>query len=241
MPEFLLKRFENPERQIYCYDIANESIGIKDSKSINTEIGYFSEAVEKSLNQSIEQPFSSLLRYIDKIDFDSSGFVLKRGFVEKTRMFMNALLARDPTVYKEMRNTSVYLQLMDEQSQHDLSVMTAIEEIQKIGLFNEYYPTFTVNKTDIPFVLPLCGFYWFNRNKNINLPISPQIAITMVDKEMLDRLVWNGKIRMYLVAKETEANRLNYFAYHEQKKQGRGIIVSKDIGPLEKMVLPDLI
>ena len=132
-----------------------------------TEKGYYYEEVEKILNDRIEQPFSKLLQYIDEIDFDSNSFILKPGFNETTKQFMNGLLARNPNTFKSAKKNSKYLQLYGQQAQHDLTVITSINEAVKMGLFDEYYPTFTVNRTEMPFVLPICGFYWYNKNKNI--------------------------------------------------------------------------
>ena len=236
MPKFLLKRFEDEEKRFFCYDIKDQSIRTSNAESINTGIGYFSEAVEKILNQSIEQPFSSLLRYIDTINFDANSFVIKRGFVRKTKSFLYALLARNPIVYEKIRKISIYTQFLDQQSQHDISVITAIKEAEKLAILDEYYPTFTVNKSNTPFVLPLCGFYWMN--KCINLPIDPKHAITMVNKEKLEEIIDKDTIHMYLVTKESEADRLNYFAYQEQRRQGYGNIISSKEKPIRNMLLP---
>lgn len=237
MPEFILKRFENEKHELFCYDIKDRNISIGNAGKINTEKGYYSASTEKSLNQKIEQPFSNLLRYIDSIDFNSRGFIVKRGFVEKTRTFLNALLARNPNTLKSMQNNSVYLQLFDSQSQRDIGVATAMNEAERIGFFDKYYPTFTVNKTNQPFVLPICGFYWFYENKIINLPISPRLAITLVDEETLKRLLFNGMIRMYEATKVSEINRLNFFAFQSQFQQGYGMVVSSQKEPLEKILI----
>ena len=235
MPKFILKRFENQDHKLYCYDALSGSITIGCADSINAEIGYFSETVEKILNKSIEQPFSNVLRYIDTIDFDSKSFSPKHDFVENTRVFLNALLARNPNTFKGMRRSSIYLQLHDLQSQHDIGVLSCIDVAIKNGYFNDYYPTFTVNKTKVPFVLPICGFYWYNNNRNINLPICPWLAITMVNSEMLERLIKNNIIRMYLADKESEIHRLNYFAFQEQVRQGYGNVVAPEFEALVKM------
>ncbi len=235
MPKFILSRFENEKHGLYYYDIIGGYIAHGHARTINTEKGYFSESVEKILNNVIEQPFSRLLHYIDKIDFDSIGFHLENGFEETTKSFLNALLARSPNTYNTLKKSSIFLQLLNQQSQHDLSVLTSIREAEKIDFFKDYFPTFTVNRTQTPFVLSVCGFYWFNNGKNINFPISPQLAISLVNEEILTRLIKDDMIRMYVVNKETEVDRLNHFAYLEQKNLGYGRIVAPIKKALEEM------
>lgn len=51
--------------------------------------------------------------------------------------------------------------------------------------------TFLVNKTGVPFVLPIAGIYGYRMGKYrmINLPVTPEIALCFVHTQNADDLV----------------------------------------------------
>jgi len=237
MPKFMLRQFENEKHELFYFDVDSGEIICGRAKSINVKEEYYSENVEGILSQAIERPFSQVIHYLEKIDFDARSFTVDPGIIETTKTFLNALLARNPNTFQKTQEVSVFLQFLDRQSQHDISVLTCINEASKLGFFDKMHLTFTVNKTMIPFVLPLCGFYWYNGGKNINLPISPKLAITLVDEEEMCKVILNNRIRMYLADKESDVRKLNYIAFQEQLRQGYGSIISPCMNALEDLIV----
>ena len=182
MPKFMLRQFENEKHELFYFDVESGDILQGRAKSINVEEGYYSEIVEDILSKSIERPFSRVVHFLEQIDYNADSFTVDQVIVETTKLFLNALLARSPATTKKTQESSIFLQFLDPQSQRDISALTCIDEALKLGFFDDMDLTFTVNKTNIPFVLPLCGFYWYNNGKNLNLPISPKLAITLADE-----------------------------------------------------------
>lgn len=150
MPRFMLRRFENEDHKLFYHDIEKKIIASGFPKTINTEEGYYSPDAEDLLNQTIERPFSKILQYLDGVDFDTEMFSVPADFSATVKAFLNSLLVRSPNTYKSMMNHSVLLPLVNPsvQVQHDLTIMAGIDGATKLGLFDDYTPTFTVNKPE---------------------------------------------------------------------------------------------
>lgn len=89
-----------------------------------------------------------------------------------------------------------------------------------------------VNRTDIPFVLPIAGLYDYNLNGHsfINLPISPKIAICLVHEGYSDRLIHDdGTVSMFMVEFPDMIMRMNNWAFTSQKKCNWGRIICPQI------------
>ena len=236
MPRCVLKRFEDAKNKFYYYDIKKRIIGSNGhAKSINTELGYFSPAVEEFLNNYVEKPFSDLLKKIDKIDFDSASFFVPSETNETVKRFMYSLMARSQQMLTETKNNSVFFQFMSSKNQHDYAVGEGIRLAVESNILRDYFITFAVNKSPISFVLPMMGLYSIRIN-NIGtsfLPISPQLSIVLVNREGKDALTKNGLISMFLITESDKTIWLNKQAFATQMITGSGYVVSVDKPSLE--------
>lgn len=236
MPKCVLKRFENESKRFYYYDVKKGIIGDDGhAKSINTELGYFSQETENYLSNYVEKPFFELLRQIDKIDFDSLPFSVPPETDTLVKRFVYALISRSPLMIDAVNESSLFYQFLPTQNQHDVAAEGGIELAEKLNVFGDYFVTFTLNRTLIPFILPMCGLYNFKFSgiDTVFLPISPQICITLVKNDGSDLFIKDGVRKMLLVADGSQATWFNKRAFLAQKKTGHGYVVSPDKSALE--------
>lgn len=240
MPKLLLKRFHN-DKNLFCYyDVVGGFVGTKGSAdSTNTELGYYSKEMEDFLRDRVETPFGAILAYIDKVDFDQDSFLMTSDFDEATRNFIHALMARDPIMAEEANEQSVFLQFLPEQVRHDLAARSGIAIAKRNKMFEEYTLTFLVNRTEIPFVLPLAGIYNYSLNGHsvINLPVSPKIAICLVHKDYDRRMIReDGCILMFEVTFPDIIMKMNTYAFNQQKERNWGRVVCPCREELDRLV-----
>lgn len=94
MPKVLLKRFHNDNNRFFYYDIQKQIIGNNGTaKSINTQLGYYSQQTEDYFRDNIETPFGEVLTYIEK-----TGIALCNRFVGENlgkNFYSRAIVHRD--------------------------------------------------------------------------------------------------------------------------------------------------
>lgn len=238
MPRCVLKRFENEHHSFFYYDVAKNIIGSNGhSKTANTQPGYYSDEVEHYSNNNIETPFSKVLQFVEQTDFDAPVFQVNDDFSTNVKSFVYALIARDPKLLSQINSNSVFFQFLRKQSQHDFATVEGIRLAQKNGFFDAYNVTFSVNKTKKPFVLPVHGIYSYKLKDiiHINLPITPQIAITLLEPKGLSELIKNDVISMYSIEEELIVNHFNGLAFRTQCNAGWGYVVSPEKKVLEEL------
>lgn len=241
MPKLVLKRFENVKHELFSYDVITKRITKGHAKTINTEKGYYSEGMETILNRDIETPFSKVLKYVDSIDYESDSFGLFPGFEKAVKDFLKALYVRNPMNVDDMEKQSDFFQLLDVQSRHDVAVWMGMEEVNDQKLFAPFIPTFSVNRSSVPFVLPICGYYGFTHNgiKHLNLPIDPWTAITLIDKHRVDTITKDGLVHIYLITAEKQTDQFNRLALENQRSLQYGSVVSNSREILERLINND--
>ena len=241
MPEFFLKRFENPHfNSFYSYDVCGDFIKKNGrASSTNTEIGYYSTAVEQHLNQSIETPLSVALLALDKIDFEQPTISIEVSHLDTIKEFAYSLISRDPIAHKAMNDNLVISKIVFEitaQNTHDIMAIHGPEFAKEIGLFAEYTISFLINKTNIPFVLPICGllktdmeFYY--------LPISPNMAIIMMHKGDIHKYNSANGIARFRIADPEVLKSYNDYAFLTQVIRQWGYVVCNNRQELDRLKL----
>ena len=239
MPKCVLKRFENQNHSFYYYDVEKGIIGSNGhAKTTNTQFGYYSEEVEKYLNDNIEAPFAKVLQFVDTTDFDDLGFVISPEFQNNVKNFVYALIARDPSITSKVDEYSIFWNLLTEQSKHNFAAVKGAELAQEQGFLDSFIVTFSINKTEKPFVLPMCGIYSYmlRDTRHVNLPVSPKMAITLAEQKGMPRLLNDNVVAMYAIEEETIVDRLNGWAFQTQCNAGWGYVVSPEKNVLEELL-----
>ncbi len=113
-----------------------------------------------------------------------------------------------------MNKNSVFFQFFSPTDQHTIAISQGIAESQKRKTFDDYCVTLTINKSEKPFILPICGLYNYKLNgyTHISLPISSKIAITLIESSGISTIRKEGITHMYLISQEKHVIQLNGFA-----------------------------
>ena len=243
MPKVMLKRFHNKNHSFFYYDVEHKYIATHGrADSLNTEYGYYSIQIEHYLGENIETPLGKVLAYLDKIDFSQDEITVEEDFDDKkidhiVKDFAYSLMARDPTMFKEMQNNLIHGQFaaMFNQrehnqfvrAQHDFVAQHGFEIGKKNSMFSDHIVTFMLNQTEIPFVLPISGLYAFQLNGHIcvNLPISSILSLCLVHNDDAESLIRDGKRLMYLVKEPETITFFNEMAFRRQVGTGLGYVV----------------
>lgn len=239
MPRFLLARFENGHHSFFYYDVEKRFIGTNGhAKSMNTEHGYYPDEIERLLSDEIEKPFSQVLKFIDSLDLEKPSFIMTSIDESNIKQFLVSLMIRGPLFIDGINRNSVFFQFFSPTDQRTLAISQGFMEAEKQKVFDSFRVTFTVNKTAKPFVLPIGGLYSYSLNGyvHVSLPISPQIAMTLIENAGIPFLEKEGITRLYLITEDKYVTRLNGFALREQCKQGYGYVISPEKGVLEELL-----
>ena len=165
MPRFLLSRFENERHSFFYYDVKKGFIGSNGhAKSMNTEQGYYPNEIEKLLSDEIEKPFSQVLKFIDSLDLEKPFFTMTNTDESNIKQFLVSLMIRSPLFMDSINKSSVSFQFFTPADQRTLAITQGIMEAEKQRVFDRYRVTFTVNKTEKPFILPISGLYSYSLN-----------------------------------------------------------------------------
>ena len=241
MPKFMLKRFADENHNLYYYDVKCGFIGTRGkAKSINTVKDYYSEEIENLLNSTIEDPMGKLLIKIDQINVDDLDFSMTPEYRKLILEFIWSLLCRNPKTLESVLSYSSLLSFLTEdlpQLQHDLVIVAGMIVDVKKAFFEKYIPTFTINKSCTPFVLPICGIYHHKCNDMdlLSVPISPNKAITLFDISNMGRMKSDGRIEVFSVEHNSIAHKLNTFAFKQQIKFDYGVVVSANREELDTL------
>lgn len=239
MPKEILKRFHNRYNSFHYYDVVNGIIGKNGrAKSINTENGYYSKEVEQLFNKLIETPLGDFLNEIDKVDFDNDSFVLSEEIKIVAKTFAWSLISRDPTMYSAFKKKIVHAQFMAG-NLHDYAAISGMGYAEKKDMFSDYILTFLINKTDTPFVLPICGFYSYSRNKHsvIYMPITPKISICFANNSYSELILHDdGAVTFFEEFDSEKIKLLNEIAFIEQLKRKWGYVVCPERNELDRLV-----
>ena len=238
MPRFLLARFENEQHKFFYYDVEKKFIGTNGhAKSMNTEHGYYPDEIEKLLSNELEQPFSRFFQFVDSI-IDKPSFEMTNFDENNIKQFLVSLIIRSPLFIESLNKHSVFFQLLNPTDQHTIAISQGMEESQKKKIFDGYRVTFTVNKTAKPFILPISGFYNYSLNgyTHVSLPVSPTVAITMIESAGIPFIEKEGVTRMYRITQEKHVVEFNKFAFKEQCHQNYGYVISPSKDALEELL-----
>ena len=240
LPKFLLARFENEQHKFFYYDVKRKYIGTNGhAKTMNTEPGYYPDEIEKFLNNELEQPFSKILKFIDSIDLDTPYFTMTNMDKNNIKQFLVSLIVRSPLFIKSLYENSVYFHDYSQTDQHSLAITQGIAALKNAKIYDDYCVTLTVNKTEKPFILPICGLFYYSLNgyTHVSLPVSPKIAITMIEPSSIRFIEKEGATRLYLINQEKHAIQFNGFAFQQQCIEHYGCVISPSKDALEEQLI----
>ena len=239
MPKCVLKNFQNEKQTIFYYDFLSSEIKRGRAKTINTEFGYYSEATERYLRDNIETPFGRIMNLIKEITINPQ-FRVDPNTQSITFRFLHALLCRGPEMMVSINKNSIFYQFLSPQEQHDYAVIFGLALADKVRFYDDYFITFSINDSYVPFVLPMQGLYSYTFSQSkytcLNFPITPKHAITLVHKRHAASFIENRMIKMISVTDPRIAHMLNVRAFMAEKRFNKSYVISNQQKELELLV-----
>lgn len=239
LPKLALKHFTNDKGTFCYYDVKKGFVGTKGTpESTNVIKEFHSVDMETYLNADIETPFSKIIIAIKQMKEKNKVLLVDKAFKEAVYKYVQALIARDLTINKGFLDDMVTAVFLTEQQKNDLRVLVGLDSGVREIIEQKYEMTVTVNKTSVPFVLPNSGIYFYIAQKkaNINLPVTPELSITLVCKEQFTELVGSdGVVDTFYIDKTEDINYINYLAFTQQCNKNWGVVISPDKKVLDEL------
>lgn len=232
MPYAILKKFEDERHKLFYYNIKNNIIKFGHARSLYQEYGYYSADTEDFLSKYVEGPFGKIAKFVECTNF-SVPVQVPANMNDIIMRYIHALIARGPSMLSLIDQNSVFFQFLHQRQRHDLAVREAFGLAQTSGLFSEYFITFMINSTDLPFVLSTGGLYAFENI--INCPITPYRAVTLVKKEspVASELLDGDTCRVFLANSKEHVMKMNVRAFSEEIRKDKQYIVAPQQAVLE--------
>lgn len=231
-PCFMLKKFENEKHELFYCDVKTGEIKLGHAKSLYQEHGYYSAETERFLSENIERPLGKIAKFIEYADF-SAPIQVPPDMNITVMKYVHSLIARGPSMITQINQNSIFFPFLAQRQQHDFAARETFELAQETGLFLEYFITFMVNSTDLPFVLPTGGLY--ESKDIINCPITPHKAVALVKPEspVVSELLDGGTCRILLENEQERIMKMNVGAFWGEIHKDRRYIVAPNREVLE--------
>ena len=229
MPKFILKRFVNDQNYFYHYDVVSGIISKGFPKSLNTQLNFYSSDMEKLLSKNIEEPFSKIAKFIDQIGCENTTFYINQEQYNAILNYARSLLVRNPSLIEEAKKASNFSSLLKSEDQNSIAIYYGFQKAKEDKLFSDYFPTFLINKTSTPFVLPLLGMYEYieEDEKKVVLPIDKFSAIMFLEKKQFKKYSdERGLLTKFQVTDDNTIFSLNQVAIFQQTRMKYGCVVS---------------
>ena len=127
---------------------------------------------------------------------------------------------------------------ISKQVQHDTVVALSLKNLEELSYIDNRFVTFTINQTNVPFVLPTCDIieYAYGPYNCISLAVTPKILVTLIDNEhKCDFTRDNNRICRIIINDTNDILIFNESAFENQKKLGCGYVVSSDLTLLKDL------
>jgi hypothetical protein len=230
MPKCILKNFVNKYQSFYYYDVAESKIKLSRPKSLNAQNGYYSDRIERMLQKIVESPLGDKLKYVKENDF-SKPIDIPRGFKDVVMTYIHSLIARAPHMYGTIENHSIFLQLLNsfnETDKHDSAVDTVLEKAKNNSPFKDYIVTMLVNKTEVPFLLPIGGMYSYGDFICAPISLNRAFALVKKDSNLCNELIDGELCKVLMVENKSVLHQMNRFAIQAEVSHNKQYVVSVD-------------
>ena len=240
MPKCVLKQFTIKEgtlkNKLYLYDFNTKDFRVSTPDGVNTCEGGYRDEVENELSGKIESPLGRLIAFVKSEEFEKQHFSLSKNLNEAIYNYIYALIARSPQMLQQVKEQSIFSDLYTEQDFRSLTVLMGLITANEENLFKKYTPTFFINNSNEPFILPLCGAYDMQKSNGeqlIQLPITEKVAIRMIDNRFLNNYINDSKLVRLSSSNDKVIQQFNHIAYLVQQRKGNGVLIASNKSALE--------
>lgn len=206
---------------------------------MNTCEGYYRDELENELSGKIESPLGKLIAFVKSEKFKKFQVNLHSKFKETIFDYMYSLLTRSPQMVQQVKEQMLFSDFYSAKDLQTITVIDGMEIARKQEIFKNFTPTFFVNKTVVPLILPLCGMYAFGTSQGeqgIYVPLTEKVAVRLIDKRFLDNYIHEGHLIIIHSNDDRLIYGLNNLAYIEQLRTGGGCLISSSKEVLEKAI-----
>ena len=229
LPKCILKNFTNNGR-LFSYDVIEGTYSTTSANQFNTEVNYYSTAMEQQLSQNIERPLGVLVSNLKK-GFDSQQISIKKRHVQTIHNYVYSLLARSPKMLTSVCDKLIFKGFYIPQQIHDFIIASAYNLMQQDNFLNNYKITFLFNHTADEILLASDGYTQYQSGQEIILivPVSPKIAFWLYQgTDIYDEKIIHANVE-YL-------SRLNQITVKQQRQRKQGYVLASKREQLVKAI-----
>ena len=122
---------------------------------------------------------------------------------------------------------------LTEKDKNDFAVEIGLDEANSNSPFKDYIVTMIVNKTEIPFLLPIGGMYSYGDFVCAPISLYKAIALVKQDSKLCKELIDGELCKVLMVEKEAVLHQMNRFAIQAEVSHNKQYVVSRDKALLE--------
>lgn len=246
LPKGQMKPFSSSDtgRTVFKLDIQSKKINVSRIKSIDTELGYYSDSNEMAMNIEYESRFFYLRQRVvdlfngkcDIVDFDDND--------RKTIInYVNLAIVRSRSTLDSINIKSVWAQIHGGFS-HNEVLNAKLNGILKTDFYVDYAFIVVKNNSDLNFVLPSNSYYFttniFKQHLIgeflIFIPITPLLAFVMIPFKDNKKFLKSHENGYFPISDNIVIERLNICALETELFFDRKFIISKTKDELEMLV-----
>lgn len=242
MPKCVLKQFAIQsganEGKVFYYNLEKNLIGLRAPKRLNVKQGHYSDVVENILSKEIETPLGKVIKDLNESLLNGKGFKLTQKRVDSIFNYLYSLLARSPQMREGVESELLFKGFYTEQNINDISVVESIELMRQDQALKNFYPTFVVNKTETPFVLPTCGYYDFKTEDEdgiVQMPLTEKICVWLFQTKYLDKYLKDDSLLLIGINNNDIIYKMNELAFITQKRYSNAYLVSSNKEEFERI------
>lgn len=230
VPKSLLKSFSNKSelgRMVYYLNLEKMEIQKDKISVLGTEVDYYSEVIERFLDENIERPFGIIahkIRAFEKGKADGLNLSVKEH--ESILNFAYYSILRSSKTLDEA-NEELYTSIIFPM-RHDELLGFSANKIEFNALKNMRVNVI-LNKTERQFVLPQnCIYDLPSKGTNLLiLPLSPHVALSIEPIEYFNENVVDNLQYCHIVGQKEDVFEMNKYALHTEKNYSKGFVVCK--------------
>ena len=235
IPKAILKHFVDDQNKLYYYDLQSKTIKQGGAGTLNTQIGYYSQAIEQQLSATIETPIGKVIQVLEKGYRDllvtkKMEMVIRAKSVQIIKNYVYALLTRSPQMARQVSENMIFRWLYSEQNFHDISFANGYRVAKEEAFLDAFQLTFIFCGANDEYILPMIGFcsFLYDNTEIIVVPLTKKIAAYF----------YKGKAfcqRIYVGAAE-HIKKVNEVSVEQQLKSGQGFIASSNRELLDNLI-----
>lgn len=236
----LLRNFShrtNEGEKVYYLDLLDNQIKEEKVKKLGTELGYYSEEVEKYLNEKVENKIGDVAkRFRDFSKQKINELIVTEEDQESIKQFFKYSMIRSGAVIKAANKASYISSFFGGYTTND--IISFVDDSLLVSPFMEYYADILINESDIEFVIPRNCFYSAmikDKPTKYILPINPRVAFILIHNSEFDRYIVDGKYHYHQINDDDVAISCNRRALFDEKQYNNKFIVANRKKELEDL------